>query len=89
MNKAHKCVCHCRKSFFSKTKKKTRRCRIVNVAYCQRLSRISIFFRNVKNPHYTENMFCCGLNVLLDCSGHSTVVIVFAFIVSGLKYHSL
>jgi hypothetical protein len=37
-------------------------------------------FRNGKNPHYTENMYSCGLNVLLDRSGHSTVEIVCFFI---------
>jgi hypothetical protein len=57
--------------------------------YWNGLSRISLYFRNVKNPHYTENMFSSGLNILLDCSGHSTVEKVCFFIMSGLKYHSL
>jgi hypothetical protein len=46
-------------------------------------------FRNGKNPHYTENIYSCGLNVLLDRSGHSTVEIIYFFIMSGLKYHNL
>jgi hypothetical protein len=49
------------------------------------LSCISLYFRNVKNPHYTENMLSCGLNVLLDRFGHSTVEIVCFFIMSGPK----
>jgi hypothetical protein len=44
-------------------------------------------FRNGKNPHYTENIYSCGLNVLLDPSGHSIVEIICFFIMSGLKYH--
>jgi hypothetical protein len=51
-------------------------------------SHINIF-RNGKNPHYTENIYSCGLNVLLDRSGHSTVEIISFFIMSGLKYHNL
>jgi hypothetical protein len=46
-------------------------------------------FRNGKNPHYTENIYSCGLNVLLDRSGHSTAEIICFFIMSGLKYHNL
>jgi hypothetical protein len=38
-------------------------------------------FRNGKNPHYTENIYSCGLNVLLDRSGHSTVEIICFFII--------
>jgi hypothetical protein len=54
------------------------------------LSRIYInIFRNGKNPHYTENIYSCGLNVLLDRSGHSTGEIICFFIMSGLKYHNL
>jgi hypothetical protein len=46
-------------------------------------------FRNGKNPHYTENIYSFGLNVLLDRSGHSTVEIICFFIMSALKYHNL
>jgi hypothetical protein len=46
-------------------------------------------FRNGKNPHYTENIYSCGLNVLLYRSVHSTVEIICFFIMSGLKYHNL
>jgi hypothetical protein len=27
-------------------------------------------FRNGKNPHYTENIYSCGLNVFLDLNVH-------------------
>jgi hypothetical protein len=46
-------------------------------------------FQNGKNPHYTENIYSGGLNVLLGRSGHSTVEINCFFTMSGLKYHNL
>jgi hypothetical protein len=46
-------------------------------------------FETVRTHTTQKYIFSCGLNVILDRSGHSTVEIICFFIVSGLKYHSI
>jgi hypothetical protein len=53
------------------------------------LSCISIYFKTIRTHTTQKNIYSCGLNVLLDCSGHSTVEIICFFIMSVLKYHNI
>jgi hypothetical protein len=46
------------------------------------LSRISIYFETLRTHTTQKNIYSCGLNVLLDRSGHSTVEIICFFIMS-------